>query len=229
MLNEIHHRVKNNLSIVCSLLNMQEKQIAGDRHSINAFQDIRHRVIAMSLVHEQLYQSEDFAHIKINEYGQRLVNQLIAVFDPNHHVQIVLDIEEITLDIERAIPCGIILNEILTNAFKHAFSLSHSGKITIQIHQKNYHYELYVFDNGPGLNESADFEESKHLGMHLINMLTKQLDGQLDIKSDHGLHIRILFPVPLFYANPYISPFYVNIIIHYIKERDLQHEIMECF
>jgi two-component sensor histidine kinase len=193
LLQEIHHRVKNNLSIICSLLNLQQ---AMSRQNIeDAFKEIKHRIMTMALVHEQLYRSEDLSHIQMQDYIRQLTNQLLAVYDQNHQIQVNLKIEPLVFDIQTAMPCGMIFNELITNAFKHAFQKKRDGRLDLILERSKDRCLLAVRDNGPGLQWKTLPEEPKSLGLSLISILTRQLEGKLSLANEHGACIQIEFPL----------------------------------
>ena len=191
MLKEIHHRVKNNMQIISSLLSLQSRHIK-DEESLQIFNDSQDRIRSMALVHEKLYQSSDFSSIDFSEYVHDLVNSI-------HHPKLIniktdIDVENIVIDINKAIPCGLIINELITNAFKHAFPNGQNGKITITMnqHDKNS-YILIISDNGIGLQENLDFKKTESLGLQLVTGLVRQLQGNIDVDRTTGTKFTIIF------------------------------------
>ncbi len=207
LLKEIHHRVKNNMQIVSSLLNLQSESV--DDESIRQLlKKSQNRVKSMALVHEKLYQTEDLSSIDFAEYTRSLTTRLLHSFGSNSkRVQLVIDMDEVCLDVNRAIPCGLIINEIVTNSFKHAFPDSTTGvdenkfegkgviKVFMRENPKSGIMELVVGDNGMGLPEGLDFRHTKTLGMELVNTLVDQLDGSIEYVNNGGTEFKITFKV----------------------------------
>ncbi len=195
LLKEIHHRVKNNLQIIISLLNLQSEHIQ-DKDSLVAFKQSKNRIYTMALVHEQLYQSGEFSSIRIKQYVQSLIHKLKSAYQINERIIINTSISDVTFSIDIAIPCGLILNELVTNAIKHAFPRKREGLITIVSRKlKDEFYELIVQDNGIGFPSDA-FKENKSLGLKLVNILVQQIDGVIQHSRRNGTKYRIVFPVP---------------------------------
>jgi PAS domain S-box-containing protein len=192
LLREIHHRVKNNLAVISSLLYLQSSTTQ-DEQTLRMLQNCRDRVYSMALVHERLYRSEDLASVDFAEYTEELTNQLFR-----HHVlsadtiRLKLDIETIPLDIDRAIPCGLILNELISNALKHAFPNGRSGEIRVSLQRtRNGGLVLSVADNGVGLPDEATLQARRSLGMHLVHSLATQLDTQIEfLRRNPGTEVR---------------------------------------
>jgi two-component sensor histidine kinase len=193
LLKEIHHRVKNNMAIVSSLLQLQA-QYVDDEELIRIFSESRNRIAAMALVHEKLYQSKDFIEIDLNEYIQILVDNLFSSYNINKEsVGLVTDIDNIHLDIDRLIPCGLILNELITNSLKHAFKDGEEGEIRIAFKAADNKVGFSVMDNGRGLPENVDFSNPQTLGLKLISSLTRQLRGEISHNGGEGLSVEIAF------------------------------------
>jgi len=199
LLREVHHRVKNNLQIVSSLLNLQSNTVS-DSFTKDILWQSRNRIRSIALVHEKLYQSGNFAEINFKEYTKSLIHELFRVYvaDPGT-IHTHLDIENINLPLSYALPCGLIMNEILSNSLKYAFpeNFQANPKPTINIALKtleNYKIQLIVSDNGIGLPEDYKLTESKSLGLYLIHILsTEQLEGKLDISIKKGSIFTITF------------------------------------
>lgn len=193
LLKEIHHRVKNNLQIICSLLNMQADAI-NDEAMRAAFSDSRNRVRSMALIHEQLYQSPDLAHIELGEYLETLVASIQrSASAGSRHVAFVLDCHAVALDIDRAVPCGLIVNELVTNALKYAFPHGRRGTIGLQLRAENQRVTLSVRDDGIGINPDLDWQESDSIGLQLVAALAEQLEGHAQLDSDNGTIWTICF------------------------------------
>ncbi|MFO7889469.1 MAG: PAS domain S-box protein [bacterium] len=195
LLKEVHHRVKNNLNIIVSLLNLQSEQIKNKEQALSALSETRDRVYSMALIHDQLYQTDNFSNINMKTYIQTMARGLMSSLSSGKKVSVNIEIKDIYLNINKAIPCGLILNEIVTNCLKHAFPKRGKGKILIEFHRYNNQYEFLVRDDGVGLPEKIDIKKSKSLGLKLIHLLTKQLGGNITIKKKKGTEFRIIFPV----------------------------------
>lgn len=194
LIKEIHHRVNNNLQIVMSLLNSQSAYLDSDS-AIMAIRDSQHRMRAMSLIHQKLYQSDKMATIDMQVYIQELTSYLDDNFNVNNRIKFELDITPIELDLAQAVPLGLILNEAITNAIKYAFPGNKRGSVTISMQrQTDGHIQLNITDNGKGLPPAFDVAGSHSLGMSLIQGLTKQLNGSFEMKSDQGVTVMVTFP-----------------------------------
>ncbi|MBZ8180359.1 sensor histidine kinase [Oscillatoria salina] len=195
LLKEIHHRVKNNLQIISSLLKLQSEYIK-DHDVLSVLSDSYNRVRSMSLIHEKLYQSSGLAQIDAAEYIKSLVNNLICSYQYlSNRIDLEVKIEPIFFDIDTAIPCGLIINELICNSLKYAFPEGKAGKIDIKLTTDNRGYlDLEVSDNGIGLPADFDLEMSESLGLQLVTNLTNQLEGQIEINSQTGTVFKIIFP-----------------------------------
>ncbi|MFP4576974.1 MAG: histidine kinase dimerization/phosphoacceptor domain -containing protein, partial [Coleofasciculus sp.] len=194
LLQEVHHRVKNNLQIISSLLDLQSQNLT-DPQVLNVFQQSANRVKSMALIHNQLYQSTSLEKIDFAEYIDTLAMYLFQSYGVNRNVtELHIDVEPIYLNLDTAIPCGLLLNELLSNALKYAFPESRQGAITIKlISECDRRLTLTVQDNGIGLPEGFNPENPKTLGFQLIQALTEQLEGELEIKPDQGTQFTIRF------------------------------------
>jgi two-component sensor histidine kinase len=193
LLREIHHRVKNNLQIISSLLNIQSEHIQ-DENVLSSIQEGQSRVQAMSLIHQNLYQSEHLSNVNIENYLLQLTAHLSDMFaGENKKITVSVDAANINFDIDTAIPLGLIVNELVSNAYKYAFEKTASGKIDITIKPVNeIEYELTVADNGKGI---ADYnpEKSNSLGLKLVKILSRQLRGAFTIQSGNGTVFLVTF------------------------------------
>jgi len=177
LLKEIHHRVKNNLQVIASLLKLQAKYIF-DKRDLEILNKSKSRIETMSLIHEKLYKSEDLANIDMGTYLKDLTGYLLKAYsDRIPHVNIAVTAEKVTLGIDTAIPCGLIINELVSNALKHAFPNKRKGNINIKLSPKDDFIYVEVFDNGVGLPKDFDVCAAGSLGLQLVNTLIKQLDG----------------------------------------------------
>ncbi|MEO5645058.1 MAG: two-component regulator propeller domain-containing protein [Bacteroidia bacterium] len=186
MLKEIHHRVKNNLQVISSLLNLQADGIS-DKRVLNLFEDCRHRVNSMALIHQKMYQSNNLVNIDIGSYMDELIHSLIDAYDTNKSVHLHTDIENFPFRIDTIVPLGLILNEIISNSLKYAFEGRAEGDLSISLHiQAGNQYVLEVADNGNGIPPHIKFENAETLGMQLIHMLTGQINGKVSVSHDGG-------------------------------------------
>ncbi|MEA5541955.1 PAS domain-containing protein [Limnoraphis robusta Tam1] len=194
LLKEIHHRVKNNLLVVSNILEFQT-DYTDNLEVIKILQDSQKRIESMALIHEKLYQSTGLDQIDFGDYIQDLVSQLMESYDPNRDlIELELDVESIGLNLETAHPCGLILNELVSNAFKHAFPHNRSGKIWVKLHQNSDNVvALTVRDNGIGFPQNIDFRQVDSLGMELVCTLIDQLDGHIELIRDNGTTFYLTF------------------------------------
>jgi PAS domain S-box-containing protein len=191
LLAEIHHRVKNNLQVISSLLKLQASTI-DDPALLEYLRDSQHRIRSMALVHEKLYQAHDFAHIDFADYVKSLTHFLVRSYSSDGpSVRLHIAVDRVSLDIARAVPLGLIINELVTNALKYAFPHMERGEIHIHMHTHSNISTLTVSDTGVGLPESVDLRHPKTLGLRLVHSLVQQLQGTLAFRSDHGTTITI--------------------------------------
>ena len=194
LLGEIHHRVRNNLQVISSLLNLQARA-TNDQYVRQAFQESQSRVQSMALIHQQLYEANSFANIDLADYVRRLANHLLRAFgESTDHIHLDIEIHEVSLAVDRAAPCGLIINELLSNSLKYAFSGRRAGRIYIRAEQQPDHsIVLTVGDDGPGLPPEVGFWSTKTLGLRLVRTLVRQLDGELELGDPPGTEFRIRF------------------------------------
>ena len=194
LLQEIHHRVKNNLQIISSLLSIQSKQIE-DPATLGLFKESQNRVRSMALVHEKLYQSDDLAKVDFADYIQSLSAALFRSYDfKSKTITLKLEVSPVFLNVDTAIPCGLILNELVSNSLKHGFPNDTPGEILIQLDANaDQSFSLIVQDNGVGFPEAVDFKKSKSLGLQLIFGLAKQLQGAIEMSGNQGTLCKITF------------------------------------
>ena len=191
LLKEIHHRVKNNLQIVISLLNSQSAYL-NDAEALEALRGSQHRMQSISLIHQKLYQSENLAYIDMKEYICDLIEFLKQSFDIRKNIEINTEVNLIELDVSQAVPLGLILNEAITNAIKYAFTGLDYGQIIINFFENETGLlTLTIQDNGKGLPQDFDIMNCGSLGMNLIRGLSKQLNGKLLIDSSNGLKLQV--------------------------------------
>jgi len=193
LLKEIHHRVKNNLMIISSLLNLQSRYIK-DKESQEIFKESQNRAQSMALIHQRLYQSTDLKNIDFKEYITTLANDLYRTYvDDTSRVSLTLNIDECRIDINTAIPLGLILNELITNSMKHAFPGNEKGTINIDFKKNDDKYILIVSDDGVGFPEDLDYQKTDSLGLQLVNNLTDQISGELELDTTRGTTFKITF------------------------------------
>lgn len=194
LLQEIHHRVKNNLQVVSSLLSLQSEQIK-DKEALTLFKESQDRVRAMALVHERLYKSHDLANIDFTGYVQNLANHLMRSYGSKAgSVSLDLKVEPVPLGIDAAIPCGLIINELVSNSLKYAFPSGETGKILLRLSLDNSNtLRLHVKDDGVGLPEGLDLSKTQSLGLKLVQGLVQQLGGTLTYRNNNGTEFDISF------------------------------------
>jgi PAS domain S-box-containing protein len=192
LLREIHHRVKNNLQIVASLLNLQSRYIH-DKDTLAAINESQNRVRAMALVHEKLYQAKNLSKINLNEYIRFLGNSLFQFYGVKS-TQITFEtvIRDISVDINTAVPLGLIINELISNSLKYAFPDGRKGAICISVRQENETYSILFKDDGIGIPDDLDWRNTQSLGLRLVNSLVDQLDGTIELKKEKGIMYTIV-------------------------------------
>ncbi len=201
LLKEIHHRVKNNMHVISNLLDLQTQYIDDDS-IIDLFTDSQHRINTMALIHEQLYQSPSLGAISFDLYLENLVHNLFASYNFNPGcVQLQLDLEPVTLNIETAMPCGLIVNELVSNALKYAFPQKRQGIVRLHFHtdpdskkqDRERRFVLVVGDNGVGIRSDINWQSTNSLGLRLVRMLIRQLDGEIELDLEEGTLFRLAF------------------------------------
>jgi two-component sensor histidine kinase/HAMP domain-containing protein len=199
LLKEIHHRVKNNLQIVSSLFFFQSKKIT-DPQTLEMFREGQNRVKSMALIHERLYQSGDLANINFKEYVKKLINFLLQSYGVNQSkIKLKTNIADIELAVDTAVPCGLIINELISNSLKHGFDSEASGEIRIDMgHNENNKLILIISDNGKGIPENLNIQETDSLGLRLVNNLTIQLNGKVEFFNRNGTTVKLIFDDPKF-------------------------------
>jgi two-component sensor histidine kinase len=196
LLREVYHRVKNNLQIISSLLSLQSEYIQ-DEKAIEAFKESRNRIRSMSLIHEKIYRSEDLAKIDFVDYARNLISALLAAYNIHKNaIEIRLNAQGVFLGIDKAIPCGLIINELISNSLKHAFNQSSKGVIRIDLTQQGANrLVLIISDDGCGLPEGMDLGRSKSFGLKLVSTLVEQLKGTIDLTREGGTQFKITFDI----------------------------------
>ncbi len=201
LLKEIHHRVKNNMQVISSLLRLQASKYP-DPEVREAFRESQGRIKSMALVHEKLYQTKDLSRIDFADYIKSLASSIFASHQLGERISLQLDLEKTFLAINAAVPCGLIVNELVLNALKHAFPNNRAGKITVELRENESGViRLTVRDDGVGLAEGIEPDKSESLGFQIISLLAGQLDGRIDIRREAGTTISLRFETPQ-YTNP---------------------------
>ena len=191
LLREVHHRVKNNMQIISSFLSLQSSQVF-DKRDADLFTVVQDRVKSMALVHDNLYHSEDLSRIKFKDYISALSSQMFANYKESSNIKLITDILDVTLNMETAIPLGLIISELITNSLKHAFP-DNTGEISIKMYDEGEKFVLIFNDNGVGLPKDFDIKNPKKLGLKLINTLVEQLEGVLELETSRGTEYKIIF------------------------------------
>lgn len=200
MLKEIHHRVKNNLQVISSLLSMQSDYVQ-DKQSLSVFIESQNRLRTMSMIHEELYQSENLGKIQYSVYIEKLLNQLFQVYGKSDSVVLVTLLEPLDITVNRAIPIGLIINELVSNSLKYAFpegrSIPNKPELRVSFSKSGENLEMRVEDNGIGMPFGFDLKDSNSLGLKLVNILVRQLGGKIDFSSDSKKGTQFKIHIPL--------------------------------
>jgi PAS domain S-box-containing protein len=192
LLQEVHHRVKNNLQIISSILNLQTRSIKDARvHEL--INETRYRIMSMSFIHDLLYQTKDFTNIDFSKYIQNITSNIMNTYTMNKNIHLKLHTEPILLNLDNAIPCGLIVNELITNAFKYAFPDGRNGEIVLELKLVKDKIILSVADNGVGISKKVNYQTTESLGFQLINSLVSQIDAVLTYESDNGTKFTVSF------------------------------------
>jgi len=199
---EIHHRIKNNLQVISSLLSLQAEKFS-DKETLEAFRESQNRVASMALIHEELYQGKDMETLDFAAYLRELTSELLSSYTVgNERVSLKLDIEQLYLGMDTAVPLGIIVNELVSNSLKHAFPAGKAGEIRIRLFgpenyeiegEKDLQFTLSVADDGKGFPEKIDFKNTDSLGLQLVKILVEQIEGCIELKRDPGTEFKIEF------------------------------------
>ena len=188
LIKEIHHRVKNNLQLISSLLSLQSRTIT-DNVAASALEEGQNRVLAMALIHQNLYKDNISSGMEVKEYVTQLTEKLLNTYQIHHDkIKLVLDIDNIALDVSTLVPLGLIINELITNAIKYAFKEGKFGELKVSFKQLDTHLLLSVIDNGEGINEDIT---KKGFGMRLIEILSKKLEADLKIFNNSGTTVQL--------------------------------------
>lgn len=198
LLREIHHRVKNNMQVMSSLLRLQTRNVT-DEKTLEMAKESQNRIKVMALIHEKLYRSKDFANVEFNDYIKDLVNDLFLSYKvSSSDIKLTMNIDTISLGIDTAIPCGLIINELVSNSLKYAFPKGKDGEIRISLQRiadvTSGMFELIVSDNGVGISPELDLKKTESLGLRLItNLAENQLQGNVEINREQGTKFQIRF------------------------------------
>lgn len=193
LLKEIHHRVKNNLQVISSLLKLQCASIK-EKQTLAIFQESQNRIESMALIHEQLYQSKNLSGIDFAKYVHNLVANLFCAYEVNaNNINFNINIKKVFLDINAAIPCGLIINELIANSLKYAFPNNNQGEICISFYAGVNDFLLLVKDNGVGFPKHLDLFNTQTLGLQLVVALTEQLEGQIELNNERGTEFKVAF------------------------------------
>ncbi len=193
LLKEVHHRVKNNLQIISALLSLQSSNLTDD-NIIKIFKDSQNRIKSMALIHENLYRSKDLGKVDFNEYIKQLVSHLSQSYgDLAGKISFKVNSEKVYLNINTAIPCGMIINELVSNSLKYAFPDGREGEISIDLSSEDDGFNMVISDNGIGIKEGLNIKDSKTLGFRLIDTLVKQIDGKMSLDTINGTRCEIHF------------------------------------
>jgi two-component sensor histidine kinase len=191
LLSEVFHRVKNNMNIITSLLNLK-KVTAKEEETKLALDDCKNRVYSMALVHENIYSSESNIGLNFKEYIENLVREIAYSFGGEVMYEVQFDLEDLQLDLNTSIPCGLIINELITNSFKYGRSEDKPLVIQIELKKRNERVYLKIKDNGPGVTNEV-LNESNSLGLELIQTLSEQINGEMKITSENGFQYELSF------------------------------------
>jgi PAS domain S-box-containing protein len=194
LLREIHHRVKNNLAVVNSLLRLQSKDAKDEFHR-QMFSDAQDRIRSIALAHERLYETENLAYVNMSQYVASLIDHLLLTDKGiGFMVRVNKDVEEVQLGLDKTVPLGFLINELVSNALRHAYPNHENGSIDVSLRTTGENeLELTVKDDGVGMPESVDFEDPKSLGLRLVKLFTRQLEGEIELVRDGGTEFRIRF------------------------------------
>jgi PAS domain S-box-containing protein len=195
LLREVHHRVKNNMQVISSILNLQSAYVS-DENTLTLLRESQNRIKTMAYIHESLYQNKSFSSVNFSDYVRTLVNNIVLSYSyTSEKISLALDMSDIDLSLDLSIPAGLIINELITNAMKHAFPGEKHGIITLKLRNNNGKVTLHLIDNGVGFAPGVDFRNSHSLGLQLVNTLAEQIEAEVDFKSqkDCGTEVFLSF------------------------------------
>jgi PAS domain S-box-containing protein len=195
LLKEVHHRVKNNMQVISSILNIQSSYVK-DVYALNLLSECQNRIKSMAFIHESLYQSENFESINFSEYVSSLTKNLVHTYSINSQkIKLILTLDKLILNLDLSIPCGLIINEIISNSLKYAFPNNRDGIIFVTLSAKQKKVTIEVGDNGIGLPKSIDIKNSETLGLQLIETLVDQINGKVKLSRNKGTVFKINFNI----------------------------------
>jgi len=195
LLREVHHRVKNNMQVVSSILNLQSSYVS-DEYALALLKESQNRIKTMAIIHESLYQNKSFSSVNFSEYVRTLISNIVHSYSQSKEkIKVDLKTEEVILPLDSSIPAGLILNELVTNSIKHAFPGDRTGTISVDLKCKENLVFLELKDDGVGFKDNVLFQNSHSLGLQLVNTLIEQIDGKYEFKSDkeNGTEIKVIF------------------------------------
>ncbi len=191
---EIHHRVKNNLQIISSLLSIQSRRIE-DKQALRTFKDSQNRIESIALIHEILCHSKDFSQIDFARYLRELSHHLLASYRKNRReIQLEVNVDDVWLSVEKAVPLGLLITELVSNSLIHAFPSAKKGKVSVELRPaETNQLVLSISDNGVGFPETVDFHSPRSIGLQLVSRLAEQLHGTIEFHPNGGTKFKIVF------------------------------------
>jgi two-component sensor histidine kinase len=193
LLAEIHHRVKNNLAVISGLLQLESSNVE-DEHTERILKNSQLRIQSMATVHEMLYKAQNFNNLSFNDFIKKMVASIHDIYKSAYsELSVEVDAKDIDLNVNQAVPFGLMVNELVTNAFKHAYPDGGSGVVAISFFEEEGNVVLTVEDEGMGLDDDFSLEESESLGFSLIKILSQQIDADVTVESEHGTKVTVVF------------------------------------
>ena len=192
LIKETHHRVKNNLITISGLLYLQSQHIE-DADAKKVLLDSQNRARAMALIHQKLYSQENLESINLNYYFKQLLDEVVKTYTFGDKVQYILDVDDIALDTDTSLILGLIVNELVSNSLKYAFTENEEGTINVSLHQNNGEFVLKISDNGNAISDDINIENTGTFGLTIVNLLTNQIGGNVSVKRDDGTEFIIKF------------------------------------
>ena len=193
LLKEVHHRVKNNMQVISSILNLQSSYVK-DAYALNLLKECQNRIKSMAFIHESLYQTKNFESVNFSEYITTLSKNLVHTYSINtKNIKLVLTLDKLFLNLDSSIPCGLIINEIISNSLKYAFPDNRDGIIFVTLKVDNHHVRIEAGDNGVGIPQGIDIKYTETLGLQLVDTLVEQINGTLVLERHKGTKFIIEF------------------------------------